>query len=169
MAQPKNGTRSGMTVEDYARSILKGLIKQSVDDHLEYGGVIYRHISSGELGKTGPFKGEAAANVDIRVWAPKGKTQKEWNAGCPQGTKPIAWYHTHPVETMMVGDDLMHFEWDKFEGGDKLISDSFLLTGYVATWDRQFWRYDYPDPVMVNGEPVPAEGKGSFVPLNGKL
>lgn len=171
MAQPKSGTLEGITVEEYARKILTPLIKLSVDDQREYGGVIYRNVSTGELGKTGPFKGDSPTNVDVKVWAPKGKTQKEWNAGCPAGTKPVAWYHTHPVEVVMThGGVLMHANWDKFEGGDVLISDSLMLTGYVATWDRQLWRYDFPKPAMYNGELVPsADAQGTFVPLNGKL
>lgn len=170
MAQPKSATRAGMTVEAYARQILAPLITKSVDDKREYGGVIYRYVSSGDLGSTGPFKGDSPIHVDVRVWAPKGKTQKEWNVGCPKGSEPVAWYHTHPVKVVMTRDGLMHADWDKFEGGDKLISDSFLLTGYVATMDRQLWRYDYPEPAMYNGERVPsANGEGNYTPLNGKL
>lgn len=170
MTQPKSGTREGMTVEAYARKLLAPLIGKSIAEQLEYGGVIYRHLSSGDLGRTGPFKGDSPTHVDVRVWAPKGKTQREWNAGCPAGTKPIAWYHTHPAKVVMTRDGLMNADWDKFQDGDELISNSFLLTGYVATMDRQLWRYDYPEPVMYNGEAVPsANGEGKFVPLNGKL
>ena len=53
MAQPKSATRNGSAVEAYVRKILAPLIKQSVDDNREYGGVIHRHLSTGELGKTG--------------------------------------------------------------------------------------------------------------------
>ena len=169
MAQPKSGTRPGMTIEAYARSILKPLIKDSVGHNVEYGGVIYRWVASGKLGMTGPFEGDSPTHVDVRVWAPTGKTQKEWNAGCPAGTQPVAWYHTHPVKTVLTRDGVMHAEWDKFIDGDKLISDSFMLTGFVATMDGQLWRYDYPTPTKIGDELVPTEGPGNFVPLNGKL
>lgn len=169
MSQPKSGTRDGMTVEEFARKILAPLIGKSVSEQIEYGGVIHRHLKTGELGSTGPFKGDSPTHVDVRIWAPRGKTQKEWNAGCPAGTKPVAWYHTHPAKFVMTRDGLMNADWDKFQDGDQLISDSFLLTGYVATMDRQLWRYDYPQPVIYNGEPIPSDGKGNFVPLNGKL
>ena len=72
MAQPKSGTLTGMTVEQYARQILKELIKKSVDGGVEYGGVIHRHIRTNELGTTGPFKGDSPTHVDVRVWAPAG-------------------------------------------------------------------------------------------------
>lgn len=60
-------------------------------------------------------------------------------------------------------------EWDKFIGGDKLISDSFLLPGYVATMNGRFWRYDTPAPTLVDGVPTPTEGEGSFNVLNGRI
>ena len=74
MAQPKSGTRPGMTIEAFARSILKPLIKDSVGHNVEYGGVIYRWVASGKLGMTGPFEGDSPTHVDVRVWAPTGKT-----------------------------------------------------------------------------------------------
>ncbi len=160
-AQPKASTPEGMRIEKLARWLLSWKLPDSIEEEREYGGVIWRDEKTGKLGYTGPFPGYAKAHVDVHVW--------DDNRGCPPGTKAVAWYHTHPVKTAQLGPDTIHFEWDKFIGGDKLISDSFLLPGYVATMDGRFWRYDHPAPTMVDGVPTPTEGEGSFNVLNGKI
>lgn len=158
--QPRATTPDGIKIEQYARTLLAGIITRSVAEQTEYGGVIWRQDSTGQLGAT-LFKGYSGANVDVRIWTP--------NRGCPSGTTAVAWYHTHPTAQVMTRDGMMTTEWQAFIGGDKLISDGFLLPGYVGTMDMRFWRYDTPPSVMVNGKPVVTEGKGTYGPLNGKL
>ncbi|MFM9883262.1 MAG: DUF4329 domain-containing protein [Burkholderiales bacterium] len=162
LVQPRATTAEGIKIEEYARRLLAGLIVQSVEEGIEYGGVICRNNATGLLRTTGPFKGYSGANVDIGVWT------KE-NCGCDDGTTPVAWYHTHPTTEIMTRDGLMHMLWDEFIEGDKLISDGFLIPGYVGTMDRRFWRYDPPPSVMFEGKPVVTEGKGTYGVLNGKL
>ncbi len=158
--QPHATTLEGMKIEQYARELLSALIVKSVAERREYGGVIWRNDITHQLGST-QFAGYSGANVDIGVW--------NTNQGCPKGTTAVTWYHTHPTTEVMTLDGKMSTEWESFIGGDKLISDSFLLPGFVGTMDMRFWRYDPPPAVMVNGKPVVTEGKGTYGPLNGKL
>ncbi len=164
--QPKATTPEGIKVENAARALLKGVLKQSIDDRREFGGVIYRFDSTAKIGWTGPFRGYASGRVDVR--------QDEENRGCPAGTAPVAWYHTHPVKefyNLHNGELItMHAEWDKFIGGDEELSINWSLIGYVATFDRRFWRYDPPPSTLINGKPsTKAFAKGTWGPLNGKL
>lgn len=164
--QPKATTPEGIKIENAARSLLKGVLKQSVDDRREYGGVIYREGASGKIGSTGPFRGYASGRVDVH--------QDDENRGCPAGTTPVAWYHTHPVEEFYSLQNgvltTLHAEWDKFIGGDEDLSINWNLIGYVATFDSRFWRYDPPASKMIDGKPTSdAFAKGTWGPLNGKL
>ena len=159
--QPRATTPDGIKLEDFARSLLAGIIDQSVKETREYGGVIYRLNSTGALGKTGPFKGYSGANVDVGARNP--------NCGCPDGTTPVALYHTHPTKEVITLDGRFPTLWQQFIEGDKLTSDGYNLIGYVATMDHRFWRYDPPPSVMVDGKPVVTEGPGTYGVLNGLL
>lgn len=164
--QPKATTPDGIKIEKAARAVLKGVLKQSIDDRREFGGVIYRDNNTGKVGWTGPFRGYASGRVDVQ--------QDAENRGCPAGTTPVAWYHTHPVkEFYNIQNGMLitlHAEWDKFIGGDEDLSNNWGLTGYVATFDGRFWRYDPPPSTMINGKPTSeAFTKGTWGPLNGKL
>ena len=158
--QPRATTTEGIAIERFARELLAEVIQQSVAEKREYGGVIWRNVTTLQLGAT-RHAGYSGANVDVGVW--------DANQGCPPGTKAVAWYHTHPVKEVATRDGKMSAGWDVFIEGDKLISDGFLLPGYVGTMDLRFWRYDPPPAQMVNGKAVVTEGKGTYGPLNGKL
>lgn len=138
--QPKATTREGIRVETAAIFLLGKSIAWSVREQKEYGGAIYLDTASGQIRATGPIPAGAGANtVDIG--------QNEPNLGLPVTQKPLAWYHTHPL-TEMNG---VHFEWDKFEGGDWRLSTYRQIPGYVCTWDGFLWRFDpaaepQPDP-----------------------
>lgn len=164
--QPKATTPEGIRIEKTARTLLKGVLKQSVDDRREFGGVIYRNDNTAKIGWTGPFRGYASGRVDVH--------QDMENRGCPAGTTPVAWYHTHPVKEFYSIQNgvliTLHAEWDKFIDGDEDISNNWNLIGYVATFDGRFWRYDPPPSTMINGKPTSEFGaKGSWGPLNGNL
>jgi hypothetical protein len=159
--QPRATTPEGIKIEAFARMLLAAVIDGSVAEKREYGGVIFRHDFNGRLGAT-QAKGYSGTGVDAGTW--------NKNRGCPEGTTPVAWYHTHPTKNVVTPDfGTVPTDWEKFIEGDKLISDSFLLPGYVGTMDHRFWRYDPPPPALVNGKPVPAEGPGTYGVLNGVL
>ncbi|MBR0642079.1 DUF4329 domain-containing protein [Plastoroseomonas hellenica] len=164
--QPKATTIEGIAVEVAAIKLLLKILKTSVDEKLEYGGVIYRD-QAGPIKHTGPFKGESAIKVDV------GHNKDNW--GCPQESTPLAWYHTHPlqkIQTSNMGE--VTGLWDSFIGGDKGLSNDSGLTGYLATGDGRVWRYDPPREggAMVPQKDgrmkwaPPALGKGIWGPLN---
>jgi hypothetical protein len=164
--QPKATTPEGIKIEETARKLLKDVLAKSVDERREYGGVIHRHDTTRKIGWTGPFRGYASGRVDVR--------QDEVNRGCLAGTTAVAWYHTHPVAefySIHNGELItLHAEWDKFIDGDEELSINWNLIGYVATFDRRFWRYDPPPATMINGKPATElNAKGTWGPLNGRL
>lgn len=146
--QPKATTREGIRVETAAIFLLRRIISYSVKEQKEYGGVIFIDTASGQIRATGPISAGASANtVDIG--------QDKVNLGLPQTQRPLAWYHTHPI----VMTRSWGFEWDKFEGGDRDISESRQIAGYVCTWDGYIWRFD-PAPDAGN-DPV----SGAILPM----
>jgi hypothetical protein len=146
--QTKATTKEGIVIERLAVATLRAIIGQSISLRREYGGVIYRMPGSGRIGITGPFKGDREDHVDVG--------QEKPNFGCPDGSKPVAWYHTHPIKEKFSvtpqGVVRMAMEWDKFIEGDQVISDGNNLTGYMIDPDRQLWRYDPPPGFMLNGK-----------------
>lgn len=155
--QPRASGLVDRAVENLAFDLLAAKLRDSVDRQREWGGVIHRHASSGAIGSTGPFLGYSSTGVDIE--------QDKPNMGCPEGTLPVAWYHTHPVAEVYTLGKLCKADWDKFIGGDKTISDSHNIPGYVGTFDGRFWRYLPPPPQNLNGHTVYGQGPGSFEPL----
>lgn len=138
-------------VEEAARTFLNDVLPQSCNGTpTEYGGIIHVDKVTGAIGQKGPLH-EPGNSVSIRQWEP--------NMGCPDGTTPMAWYHTHPHYPQPKKG--LSYAYREFIGNDKNISDDYELTGYLGVVDGSFWRYDPPSR---GGGP-----KGSFVRLNGKL
>lgn len=130
LVQPKTPDWQQMRVEALARQLLNKVLPESVNGRpTEYGGMIYRNSGSGVLGSTGPFHKPGNA-VDIH--------QDEQNMGCPQGTLPVAWYHTHPFASF----GQLHVAAKEFIDNDKAISDEHHIPGYLGVYDGTFWRYD---------------------------
>jgi hypothetical protein len=164
--QPRATTREGIAIEQLAVSALKKIIAMSKSENREYGGVIHRHNVTGEIRKTGPFKGDRDNHVDVAQGKP--------NWGCPENTTPVAWYHTHPVKERITatpqGVVRMTMEWDKFIEGDKVISDGNNMIGYMIDPDRQLWRYDPPPGFLLNGKwTTNAEDKGVWGKLQTRI
>ena len=165
--QTKATTRDGMMIERLAVQALVKIIGTSLTERLEYGGVIHRHPATGVIARTGPIKGDRDDHVDVSDGKP--------NWGCPEGTVPVAWYHTHPIkEKISVTPEgvvvRMPMEWDKFIDGDQVISDGNNMIGYMIDPDRQVWRYDPPPAFMVNGKWATwAEDKGFWGKLKTQL
>jgi hypothetical protein len=149
--QSKARTLVEQKVEDAARAFLNEVLPQSCNGTpTEYGGIIWVRGATGEVGQKGPLH-EPGNSVSIRQWEP--------NMGCPDGTTPMAWYHTHPHYPRP--EKGLTYAYKDFIGNDKNISDDYRITGYLGVIDGSFWRYDPPSR---GGGP-----KGSFVRLNGKL
>lgn len=149
--QPKALTPIERKVEAAARKFLNEVLPKSCNGvPTEYGGIIHVDNTTGAIGQKGPIEGDGTS-VSIRQW--------EENMGCPEGTTPMAWYHTHPHYPRP--EKGLTYAFREFIGNDKSISDEYKIPGYLGVIDGSFWRYD---PPARGGGP-----KGNFVPLNGKL
>lgn len=128
--QSKSTDWQQMRVEALARQLLNRVLPLSVNGRpTEYGGVIYRNGTTRELAGTGPFH-NPGNSVDVH--------QNEPNMGCPDGTVPVAWYHTHPLASF--GE--LHVAATEFIDNDKATSDDHKIPGYLGVYDGSFWRYD---------------------------
>jgi hypothetical protein len=162
--QPKGPDQFGIRLEDFAYKLLNDVLAKSISAvprPAEYGGVIYLNETSKQLGSMGPFIGPPGGyTVDIH-WTDE-------NMGCPLGTTPKAWYHTHPSATF--GE--LHFLAKEFVDHDKEISDEKQVPGFLGVYDGTFWRYDpppYEATVLRDDGTVSQMGPGKFTPLNRKL
>jgi hypothetical protein len=155
--QQPAATEEGRRIEAFALLMLRQVIKRSVQGDpdgkpLEWGGMIYvanapaGSSKKGALGAT-RHKGFATLRVDVH--------DKDPNCGCPANTTPVAWYHTHPVDSFEDASGTRFTALSRqFIDGDRDVSDRLLLPGYVATRDYRFWRYDPPPQSVVDGKPV---------------
>lgn len=148
-----------------ARAQLNVDLPRSLRDQCEYGGVFYRVSRTGAIEHTGSFTGPAQkGTVDIGHNKP--------NMGCPAGSVPVAWYHTHPFVLNSQG---MAYASKEFIVGDKSISDGQRIPGYVGVYDGTFWRYDPAPQPRDNAIETDAQGRilpereGRFIQLDGTL
>jgi hypothetical protein len=65
--------------------------------------------------------------------------QWEVNRSCPEGSIPVAYYHTHP--NIKAGKIPM--EYNKFSDEDKQLAKDISLYAYLGTLDGSFFIYDY--------------------------
>jgi hypothetical protein len=160
-SQAKGPDHAAMRIEEKAYELLNDALPRSLTNPpREVGGVIHRSTKSGKLGHTGHFFSEPWDNVDIGANKP--------NMGCPEGTVPVAWYHTHPYDKK----GGWTYAAKAFIGGDAFISDNNNIPGYLGVFDGTFWRYDPPPeagaPLVLDG-PVKPLPPGQLVALNRKL
>lgn len=160
--QAKGPDHASMRIEGEAYSLLNRALPLSLKEpRREAGGVIHRNVKSGELGHTGHFFSEPWDNVKIRAEEP--------NMGCPDGTVPVAWYHTHPYDKKAGWTYLAK----AFIDGDAFISNNNNIPGFLGVFDGTFWRYDPPPeagaPMVLDGSPLKPLPPGRFVQLNRKL
>ncbi|MGA2710294.1 MAG: DUF4329 domain-containing protein [Steroidobacteraceae bacterium] len=162
--QPKGSDQFAIHLEDFAFELLNQVLAKSISNvprPAEYGGVIYLNETSRQLGSMGPFKGPPGEyTVDIH-W-------RDPNMGCPVGTKPKGWYHTHP--SARFGE--FHFLAKAFVDNDKDISDEEQIPGFLGVYDGTFWRYDpppYEPTVLTDHGLITQMGPGKFTQLNRRL
>jgi hypothetical protein len=159
--QQPAATPEGRRIEEFALRMLRQVLRKSLHGGpdgrpREWGGMIYVDNRNAGPAGNGPlgftrYEGDSPIHVSVH--------DKEPNRGCPPGTTPVAWYHTHPTAEMVTnGGDYFTTRWREFIDGDKELSDKYLLPGYVATWDQRFWRYDPPPQAIVDGKPFFNDG-----------
>ena len=120
---------SHVAVDNAARDALNGILAKSIEEMAEYGGMIY--LQAGAPIAKSPVTQGYPNKVDMG--------QDKPNCGCPFGTTPIAYYHTHPV----VEKAGFHFEYNEFDNEDKAVAiDHDLDAGYLGSVDGSFIKFD---------------------------
>lgn len=120
---------SPIAVDNVARAALNECLARSIVKVAEYGGMIYLQ-GGAPIAKPAVTQGDPN-HVDVGVHEP--------NRGCPSGTTPIAYYHTHPVYER----GGFHFEYNNFDQEDKdVVLDNDLDAGYMGSLDGSFFKFD---------------------------
>jgi len=127
-------------VERAARAALNAILGKSVAKRWEYGGMIY--LQDGKYSFTEARTQEYGNTVNVGQW--------ELNRSCPEGSTPIAYYHTHP--NIRAGGIPM--EYNKFSDEDKQLATDISLYAYLGTLDGSFFVFDYR-----NGEVTRIRGR----------
>lgn len=126
--------------DEAAKHVSKSINTTSIRENREYGGMIYQN-KDGTYGYTTPIKG-SLDGVD-----PGGPSS------VPEGTKAIAYYHTHGGDTPGYDNENFSDVFDpisKEHYGDIPYADANKIDGYLATPKGAFKRYSYVDKKVVD-------------------
>lgn len=126
--------------DEAAKHVSKSINTTSIRENREYGGMIYQN-KDGTYGYTTPIKG-SLDGVD-----PGGPSS------VPEGTKAIAYYHTHGGDTPGYDNENFSDAYDpisKEHYGDIPYADANNIDGYLATPKGAFKRYSYVDKKVVD-------------------
>ena len=129
-----------INLERAARTALNKILAKSIAKRWEYGGMIY--LQDGKYSFTEARTQEYGNTVNVGQW--------ELNRSCPEGSTPIAYYHTHP--NIRAGGIPM--EYNKFSDEDKQLATDISLYAYLGTLDGSFFVFDYR-----NGEVTRIRGR----------
>ena len=117
-----------LLIDNVAREALNKVLGKSIVERSEYGGMIYEQ--DGKYGYTEARTQGYGNTVNVG--------QREENRSCPEGTTPVAYYHTHP--NIKAGP--MAMEYNKFSPEDIDLSIEMGLDAYMGSHDGTFWVYD---------------------------
>ena len=117
-----------INMERAARTALNTNLAKSISKRWEYGGMIY--LQDGTYSFTEARTREYGNTVNVG--------QLEPNRSCPEGSTPVAYYHTHP--NIKVGE--FSREYNKFSDEDKQLAQDISPYAYLGTLDG-FFVYDY--------------------------
>lgn len=127
--QTRASSKSDADVEQFVRTLLVALLPLSIASRSEKGGVVCRNPHTGAL-TSGEILDGHALGVDIGLDEP--------NCGCPEGTKPVAFWHTHPTAGDTAGT--VHGDPD-FSKQDKRLANEHQITAFLGSFDGLFRRY----------------------------
>ncbi len=119
---------SDKSPEEAARKALNKTLKLSIERRKEYGAMICL-----KAGKYVAFKArtqDEPNTVDVG--------QHEDNCGCPPGSTPVAYYHTHPLYSQAS----LSASYNEFSDEDKDVAKDHSIDAYVGTLDGSFLKYD---------------------------
>jgi hypothetical protein len=129
-----------LLIENVARDALNKILAKSIMERAEYGGMIY--VKDGKYAATDAQTQGYGNTVNVGQYEP--------NRGCPEGSTPVAYFHTHP--NIKAGDFSM--EYNKFSDEDVSLSKDMGLDAYLGTLDGSFFVYD---PRL--GKPIKLHGR----------
>jgi len=131
-----------LLIDNCARAALNKILGTSIVERAEYGGVIY--LQDGKYAFT-PARTQGYGNtVNVGQW--------EDNRSCPEGSTPVAYYHTHP--NFQAGKIPM--EYNKYSEEDISLAEELGLIAYMGSLDGTFWVYDpkVKTPAKIRGKLV---------------
>lgn len=160
--QNKSTTVAASRLDEKARDLLQAILPESIESGFEKGAVICRAKTTGALSSTEVRTGTIKHTVDVGLG--------EWNCGCPEGTEPVAYYHTHPTPPDSIDPASGMRGSPDFSDDDKFIAWDSGIVAYVAGHDGTMRRYNPPPvpTVMVEGRPVrtiPTDEEGKVLPI----
>jgi hypothetical protein len=118
-----------LQMDQVARDALNKILAKSIEERKEYGGMIY--LLHGLCVAMPPLTQGDPTRVNVGQNLP--------NCGCPLGSNPIAYYHTHPTYSIAG----MRADYNVFDGNDKDVAlDHHLEAGYAGTLDGTFLKFD---------------------------
>ena len=117
-----------LLTDNAAKEALNKILGKSIVQRAEYGGMIYE--KNGKYGYTEARTQGYGNTVNVGQYEP--------NRSCPDGSTPVAYYHTHP--NIKAGDFSM--EYNKFSEEDITLSKDMGLHAYMGSLDGTFWVYD---------------------------
>lgn len=103
-------------VAQAAKKAATAIWKKSHAEQHEYGGILYQD-GRGKVSSTEARTSSEKTSVDVG--------QEQTNAGCPAGTMPVGYWHTHALEL----DPLTHEPRKKLDG-DAAFSQADIDTGH---------------------------------------
>lgn len=115
-------------IEKVARKALNGILSKSITERKEYGGMIY--LLDGEYHANEPRTQGYGNTVNVGQYEP--------NRGCPEGSQPVAYYHTHP--NFSAGGIPM--KYNEFSPEDIDLAKDLMLDAYLGTLDGSFFLYE---------------------------
>lgn len=115
-------------IEKVARKALNGILSKSIVERKEYGGMIYK-LANGYAATEARTQGYGNT-VNIGQYEP--------NRSCPEGSSPVAYYHTHP--NFSAGGIPM--KYNEFSPEDKDLAKDLKLDAYLGTLDGSFFIYE---------------------------
>ncbi|MDN4590982.1 hypothetical protein DBA29_21095 [Xenophilus aerolatus] len=116
------------SLDEAAFAVLDKILVTSVNSRIEYGGMLYS--LGGLIYAQDPVTQYERTTVNVGHRAP--------NCGCPPGSIPMAYYHTHPIYSI----GKLKGEYNVFSDDDIEVAKSVSIDAYVGTLDGTFLHYD---------------------------
>ncbi|MBP0466044.1 hypothetical protein J5Y09_19110 [Roseomonas sp. PWR1] len=138
--QRKDPTKEGGAIETLVKARLAKLLPLSRGDQLERGGIVHRHNTTQVLGFVECPPG-TEEDLDIGFKKDGCGRYLKPNRGCPPGTTPVAFYHTHGRDDSKRPAGMRRAGPAGFSDEDMRIATEEQLVAFVALDDGRWLRY----------------------------